>query len=166
MMLYTKKYISPIGEIIIASNGKEITGLWFVGQKYFEDNLSSNHIEKDISIFGQVTKWLDIYFSGSNPSFTPPLAMENISPFRKRIWQIMLEIPYGQYTTYGKIAKQLELETGKKVSPQAVGGAIKQNSISIIIPCHRVIGSNGKLIGYSGGLDKKLELLKLEKIIK
>lgn len=110
----------------------------------------------------QAAEWLDVYFSGKAPNFTPPLSMEGISPFRKRVWEIMLEIPFGQVSTYGQIAKQIAAETGRNVSAQAVGGAVGHNSISLIIPCHRVVGTNGSITGYAGGIDKKLALLKME----
>lgn len=161
-MFYTSKYLSPLGGITIASNGKELTGLWFDGQKYFADNLPKEHEEKELPVFAQTKKWLDIYFSGKAPDFTPPLAMDGISPFRKRVWEIMLSIPFGQTLTYGKIAKQIAEETGKKVSAQAVGGAVGHNSVSLVIPCHRVVGANGSLTGYAGGIDKKTALLKTE----
>lgn len=161
-MFYTSKYKSPIGGITLASNGKELTGLWFDGQKYFADTLPDEYEEKDLPIFEQTKKWLDTYFSGKAPDFTPPLDMGGISPFRKRVWEIMLAIPFGQTSTYGNIAKQIASETGKKVSGQAVGGAVGHNSISLIIPCHRVVGTNGSFTGYAGGIDKKIELLKLE----
>lgn len=158
-MFYVSRYDSYLGEITLASNGKELTGLWFDGQKGFAGNLPEEYEEKELPIFGQTKKWLDIYFSGKAPDFTPPVAMDGISPFRKRVWEIMLDIPYGQTRTYGQIAKQIESETGKRVSAQAVGGAVGHNRISIVIPCHRVIGSDGNLTGYSGGVVKKTALL-------
>ena len=163
-MFYVSKYTSPVGGITLASNGAELTGLWFNGQKYFGDNLRGEYQEKDLPVFEQTKKWLDIYFSGKAPDFTPPLAFIGISPFRKCVWEIMLNIPFGQTSTYGKIAKQIGIKTGKKVSPQAVGGAVGHNSISIIIPCHRVVGTDGCLTGYAGGINKKIELLKTEGI--
>lgn len=161
-MFFISKYKSPVGEITIASNGEMLTGLWFDGQKNFADTLPENYEEKDLPVFEQTKKWLDIYFSGKAPDFKPPLDMGGISPFRKRVWEIMLEIPFGQTSTYGKIAKQIAEETGKKVSGQAVGGAVGHNSISLVIPCHRVVGTNGGLTGYAGGIDKKIKLLRLE----
>lgn len=161
-MFFISKYKSPVGEITIASNGEKLTGLWFDGQKNFADTLPENYDEKDLPVFEQTKKWLDIYFSGKAPDFTPPLDMGVISPFRKRVWEIMLEIPFGQTSTYGNIAKQIAEETGKKVSGQAVGGAVGHNSISLVIPCHRVVGTNGGLTGYAGGIDKKIKLLRLE----
>ena len=161
-MFYISKYNSPIGGITLASNGAELTGLWFDGQKYFADTLPKEYQKKDLPVFKQTKKWLDIYFSGKAPDFTPPLMFIGISQFRKRVWEVMLNIPFGQTSTYGKIAKQIGTETGKKVSPQAVGGAVGHNSISLIIPCHRVVGTNGSFTGYAGGINKKIELLKME----
>ena len=161
-MFYVKRYGSPMGEMTLASNGEELTGLWFDGQKYFANNMQGRIEEKDLPVFEQTEKWLDIYFSGKAPDFTPPLSFSGISPFRKRVWEIMLAVPYGQTTTYGKIAERIERETGKRVSAQAVGGAVGHNSISVIIPCHRVLGANGDLTGYAGGVDKKVALLKGE----
>ena len=161
-MFYISKYNSPLGGITLASNGVELTGLWFDGQKYFADTLPEEYEEKDLRVFGQTKQWLDIYFSGKAPDFTPSLSMDGISPFRKRVWEIMLGIPFGQVSTYGQIAKQIAAETGRNVSAQAVGGAVGHNSISLIIPCHRVVGTNGCITGYAGGVDKKLALLKME----
>lgn len=161
-MVYLNKYQSPMGEITLASNGRELTGLWFEGQKYFAANLPEDCQEMELSIFDQARRWLDIYFTGTDPKFTPPLDIGQATPFRKRVMELMLEIPFGQTTTYGKIAMQIEKETGKKISARAVGGAVGRNSISIIIPCHRVMGANGKLTGYAGGIKRKIDLLKLE----
>lgn len=164
MMFYISKYNSPLGGITLAANGKELTGLWFDGQKYFADNLPEQHRQIELPVFEETKRWLDIYFSGKAPDFTPPINMDGISSFRKRVWEIMIDIPFGQTSTYGKIAKQIEAETDKKVSAQAVGGAVGHNSISLIIPCHRVVGTNGSFTGYAGGISKKIELLKMEGI--
>lgn len=162
-MEYIYHYKSPLGGITVASNGKAITGLWFDGQKYFADTLDKNHKESQLPVFEQAKEWLDIYFSGKSPDFTPPICMKT-TEFRKSVWKIMLEIPYGKTTTYGEIAKKTAENKGlAKMSAQAVGNAVGHNAISIIIPCHRVIGANGKLTGYAGGLDKKIKLLELEK---
>lgn len=161
-MFYTNKYRSPLGGITLASNGTELTGLWFDGQKYFAAALPDEHEEKDVPVFGQTKQWLDMYFLGNAPDFTPPLRFAGISPFRKRVWDIMAAIPFGQTTTYGSIARQISAETGKTVSAQAVGGAVGHNVISIIIPCHRVVGMNGSLTGYAGGIHRKRALLNLE----
>ena len=151
-MYYICKYVSPLGGITLASDGENLTGLWFDGQKHFADNLPEQYEEQDLPIFAQTKQWLDIYFSGKEPDLTPPLSLNGISPFRKRVWEIMLTIPYGRTSTYGEIAKQT----------QAVGGAVGHNSISLIIPCHRVVGASGSLTGYAGGVNKKLALLKME----
>ena len=164
-MDYIHHYQSPLGGITLASDGKALTGLWFDKQKYFADTLDKDFQEKTLPIFKQADKWLNIYFSGKSPDFTPPLAM-NTTPFRKAVWKIMLSIPYGKTMTYGEIATKIAKQKGlKQMSAQAVGGAVGHNSISLIIPCHRVVGTNGSLTGYAGGLDKKKKLLKLEKVL-
>lgn len=161
---YIYHYNSPVGSITISSNGTELTGLWFDGQKYFRDTLYGECEEKALPVFEQTMHWLDIYFNGKAPDFTPPLKMET-TPFRKEVWKIMLTIPFGQTMTYGAIANKIAKQKGiSKMSAQAVGGAVGHNSISLIIPCHRVVGTNGSLTGYAGGIDKKIQLLKLEKI--
>ena len=161
-MYYVSRYSSPLGGITMASDGASVTGLWFDGQKYFADSLPEEYEEKDIPVLRQAEKWLDVYFSGKKPDFTPPLSMAGISAFRRRVWEIMLEIPYGQTSSYGAIAKRIERETGKRDSAQAVGGAVGHNRISLMIPCHRVVGTDGSVTGYAGGVDKKFALLRLE----
>lgn len=162
-MTYIYHYHSPLGGITVSSNGREITGLWFDGQKYFGDTLTKNYEEKDLPIFEETKEWLDIYFSGKAPDFTPPLKMDT-TPFRKAVWEIMLTIPFGQTMTYGEIADRIAKQKGlAKMSAQAVGGAVGHNSISLIIPCHRVVGTNGSLTGYAGGIEKKVQLLTMEK---
>lgn len=162
-MTYIYHYNSPLGGITLSSNGTELTGLWFDGQKYFRDTLPKKYEDKFLPIFEQSVRWLDIYFSGKAPNFTPPLYMQT-TPFRKMVWEIMLTIPFGKTMTYGEIAERIARQKGlSKMSPQAVGGAVGHNSISLIIPCHRVVGGNGNLRGYAGGIDKKVQLLTLEK---
>ena len=162
-MIYTYKYNSPLGTITLASNGEALTGLWFDGQKYFGDTLTDKHQEKPLSVFDETTAWLDIYFSGKNPDFIPPLFF-NASPFRQTVWEILLTIPYGNTITYGEIADKIAAQNGlERMSAQAVGGAVGHNSISIIVPCHRVVGANGSLTGYAGGIERKIKLLNLEK---
>lgn len=160
-MTYTCTFSSPLGEILLASDGENLTGLWFYNQKYFAANLSKTPTEKSLPVFSCAIKWLDIYFSGKCPGFTLPLSLSG-SEFQKAVWQELLSIPYGKLTTYGTIAKKIAAKTGKNVSAQAVGGAVGKNPVSIIIPCHRVIGASGSLTGYAGGIDKKASLLKLE----
>ena len=162
-MDYTHHYDSPLGEIMLAADGEALTGLWFDGQKYFADTLDREHTEKVLPVFEQTVRWLDIYFSGRAPDFTPPLSMKT-TQFRKVVWEIMLTIPYGKTMTYGEIADRIAKEKGLvRMSAQAVGGAVGHNSISLIIPCHRVVGTNGSLTGYAGGIDKKVKLLTMEK---
>lgn len=162
-MTYMDYYHSPLGNITISSNGSELTGLWFDGQKYFGDTLPKDYGEKNLPVFEKTKQWLDIYFSGKEPDFMPPLKMET-TPFRKAVWEIMLTIPFGQTMTYGRIAEMIAEQRGlSKMSAQAVGGAVGHNAISIIIPCHRVVGANGNLTGYAGGIEKKVQLLTIEK---
>ena len=161
MMNYVTRYLSPIGEITIASNGNAITGLWLEGQKYFADTLGNEYAERNLPVFEQAKLWLDLYFAGEEPNFAPPIALDS-SPFRMEIWRILQEIPYGKTMTYGEIANRISKESGKKASARAVGGAVGHNPISLIVPCHRVIGANGALTGYAGGLDKKIYFLRLE----
>lgn len=159
---YTMEYDSPIGMLTIASDGKNIIGLWMNGQKYFADTLGDNASEASLPVFDETKEWLDSYFKGENPEMTLPLAPEG-SEFRRQVWDILCEIPYGEVITYGDIANEMAKKRGKeKMSAQAVGGAVGHNPISIIIPCHRVVGSNGSLTGYSGGMEKKIGLLRLE----
>ncbi len=163
-MEYTHHYDSPLGGIMMASDGEALTGLWFDGQKYFADTLSEEHTAKNLPVFEQTDHWLDIYFSGKAPDFIPPLNMKATS-FRKAVWEILLSIPFGHTMTYGEIAGMIAKQKGlPSMSAQAVGGAVGHNSISLIIPCHRVIGSNGNLTGYAGGLEKKRRLLAMESI--
>lgn len=162
-MEYIYKYSSPFGGITLAGTETALTGLWFDGQKYFGDFLSPNPVTKDLPVFRQTRRWLDVYFSGKAPDFTPPLLMKT-TDFRKTVWEILLKIPYGQTMTYGEIAAEIARLRGvPKMSAQAVGNAVGHNSISLIIPCHRVVGADGSLTGYAGGIDKKRKLLELEK---
>ena len=148
----------------MASDGTALTGLWFDGQKYFAEGMAETAAAKTLPVFDEAVRWLDIYFGGRRPDFTPLLNLEGTA-FRKKVWQLLLQIPYGQTTTYGKLAAQLAAHRGlKQMSSQAVGGAVGHNPISIIVPCHRVVGTGGSLTGYAGGLAKKLALLKLEGI--
>ena len=161
-MTYTSTYQSPLGGILLTADEIGLTGLWFEGQKYFANTLPEERISEETPILAEAKKWLDLYFSGKEPDFTPPLHPAG-SPFRQAVWKLLLEIPYGRTTTYGEIAGQLAaLKNKSSMSAQAVGGAVGHNEISIIIPCHRVVGTNGSLTGYAGGMDKKIALLKLE----
>ena len=159
---YICHYDSPLGGITMAGDGAALTGLWFDGQKHFAATPAPVHEEKQLPVFDAAKRWLDVYFSGKAPGFTPTLNMKT-SPFRMAVWEILLTIPFGKTMTYGEIARIL---AGKKklrrMSAQAVGGAVGHNAISLIIPCHRIVGANGSLTGYAGGIEKKLRLLKLE----
>ena len=156
------KYRSPLGDLLLAADEEGLTGLWFVGQKYYANGLPDESIWQETKILTETRRWLDTYFSGEEPKFTPPLHPVGTA-FRQAVWKILLQIPYGQTVTYGEIAQQLAAEQGiSMMSAQAVGGAVGHNKISIIIPCHRVIGADGSLTGYAGGIDKKIALLRLE----
>ena len=162
-MQYISHYASPVGNILLAADNTGLTGLWFEEQKYFALSLDKEHEEKEIPLFERVKQWLDIYFSGKEPDFTVPLHFTGTA-FQNEVWKILCTIPYGQTETYGEIAKQIAVRKGlPHMSAQAVGGAVGHNEISIIVPCHRVVGANGSLTGYAGGIDKKIKLLQLEK---
>lgn len=160
-MEYTASYSSPIGDILMAADDIGLTGLWFEGQKYYPDLKNAQNMP-DLPVFNETMRWLDTYFSGKSPDFTPPLHMIG-TPFQTNVWNILLTIPYGKTTTYGEIAKQIAVKMGlPRMSAQAVGGAVGHNRISIIVPCHRVLGVHGELTGYAGGIDKKRYLLNIE----
>ena len=155
-------YESPLGGVLLAADEIGLTGLWFDGQKSFARGLPADRVERETPALLEAKRWLDIYFSGKEPDFTPPLHPIG-SAFRQSVWEILLQIPYGKTTTYGEITRQLSEKMGlSRMSAQAVGGAVGHNEISIIIPCHRVVGTNGSLTGYAGGIDKKGKLLELE----
>lgn len=161
-MTFIQHYNSPLGGILLAADEIGLTGLWFDGQKYFARDLPAERVEQDTSVLSEGRRWLDIYFTGREPDFLPPLHPIG-SAFRQGVWNILLQIPYGQTTTYGEITRQLAAKLNlPRMSAQAVGGAVGHNEISIIIPCHRVVGTNGSLTGYAGGIDKKVKLLELE----
>ena len=161
-MQYIDHYRSPLGDILLAADEIGLTGLWFEGQKYFALYLDEEHEERALPVFEQAKRWLDVYFSGREPDFKVPLHFVG-TDFQNQVWEILYAIPYGQTTTYGKIAEQIAAKRGlKRMSPQAVGGAVGHNEISVIVPCHRVVGANGSLTGYAGGIDKKIALLQLE----
>ncbi len=161
-MKYITNCQSPLGNILLAADDAGLTGLWFEKQKYFAQSLDKNHEEKDLPIFDMTKKWLSVYFSGKEPDFRIPLHLTG-TDFQKEVWELLYAIPYGQTTAYKDIAKKLAQQRGlSHMSAQAVGSAVSRNKISIIVPCHRVIGANGNLTGYAGGIDKKIKLLKLE----
>ena len=145
-MTCTQHYDSPLGGMLLAADEVGLTGLWFEGQKYFADTLPQEHVQRETPVLAETRRWLDVYFSGREPDFLP-----------------LLQIPYGRTVTYGDLARQLAERQGlPHMSAQAVGGAVGHNHISILIPCHRVVGSGGSLTGYAGGVDRKVKLLELE----
>lgn len=159
---YIYKYNSPIGVLTISSDGEDITGLWIKNRRCSENTKIIEVDADEISVLKKNQEWLHCYFDGKEPNFMPPIKIEG-TEFRQSVWKILREIPYGQVITYGDIARKIALQRGKtKMSPQAVGGAVGDNPVSILIPCHRVIGGKGNLTGYGGGLDIKVHLLQLE----
>lgn len=162
-MNYSTTYSSPLGIITLACDGSSLVGLWIEGQKYHGTAFEDDKDCKCKTIFDAAKKWLDRYFAGEKPSISElPLAPAG-SEFRQEVWNILCEIPYGEVTTYGEIAKKMAAKMNRKrMSSQAVGGAVGHNPISVIIPCHRVVGSNGSLTGYAGGIHIKVKLLELE----
>ena len=167
MILLTYKWIyktpDEFDDIVLNSDGEYLTGLWFANSKDSSKH-NINIEEKELPIFNETCSWLDIYFSGKEPTFTPKYKINNSTPFRNMIIELMKNIPFGETSTYGDIAKKVAKIKGiKEMSSQAVGGAVGWNPICIIIPCHRVIGFNGNLTGYGGGINNKIALLKLEK---
>ena len=182
-MDFTSDYLSPLGQIVLAADesGTALTGLWFEGQKYFAAALSPEHERRSLPVFDRCAAWLDLYFSGAVPDFTPPLALRG-TPFRRRVWNALLAIPYGETVSYGELARMLGSGTASAdggtnaassvdvstvdastVSARAVGSAVGHNPVSLIVPCHRVTGADGSLTGYAGGIGRKLRLLELEK---
>lgn len=163
-MQQVRHYLSPFGELTLAADAVGLTGLWFKNQKYFGSTLCSEHESAYSPFLEEAAQWLDQYFGGENPDFIPHLSLIG-TPFRTAVWEALLKIPYGRTMSYKEIAGIITKEKGlEHMSAQAIGGAVGHNPISIIIPCHRVIGSNGSLTGYAGGTDKKIQLLQLEKI--
>ncbi len=163
-MQYITLYNSPLGSILLGADVEGLTGLWFVREKYIPENLVPKCREDKLPVFKDTQRWLDIYFTGREPDFMPPIHLTG-TPFQRSVWNILQQIPYGKTITYGEIAVLLAKEKGlAKMSAQAIGGAVGHNKISIIIPCHRVVGSNGSLTGYAGGIDKKISLLKIEHV--
>jgi len=165
-LYFSTTYLTPVARITLACDGegKNLVGLWTEGQKYHGDTIPEAMIVRDdMPIFKDAKKWIDRYFSGEKPKISE-LALAPIGgAFRQEVWRILCEIPYGEVITYGSIAQKIAVKMGRKsMSSQAVGGAVGHNPISIIIPCHRVVGSNGSLTGFSGGIQMKIKLLELE----
>ena len=162
-MHYLNHYESPLGAMTMASDGEHLTGLWFDGQKYDRSTIDGNaELKPHLPVFTQTAQWLDAYFEGSDPGFTPPISVEG-SDFKKMVSSIMLSIPFGATSTYARIAAEVARRTGRThMSAQAVGGAVGRNPIVLIVPCHRVLASDGSLRGYAGGVDRKERLLQME----
>lgn len=158
-MIYTAHYTAPLGGITLASDGIALTGLYFDGETGCPPCDAAH--KKNLPVFGEAMRWLDLYFAGREPDFMPVLNPTG-TEFQQAVWAILRTIPYGATTSYGTIARRIEQKTKKRMSAQAVGGAVGRNPISILIPCHRVIGADGSLTGYAGGLDKKEYLLRTE----
>ena len=161
-MTFTQRYDSPMGGILLAADEIGLTGVWFDGQKYFARGLPEEQTGRNTPVLSAAKRWLDIYSTGREPDFMPPLNPIG-SEFQRSVWELLLQIPYGQTTTYGALAQELAQQQGlAHMSAQAVGSAVGHNKISILIPCHRVVGTNGSLTGYAGGVDRKVRLLELE----
>lgn len=163
-MYISMKYASPLGLVTLAADGKHLVGLWIEGQKYYGGTVLKDLVPVDTHpVFETVTQWLDRYFRGEKPAVSELPLHPCGSEFQQNVWSILCEIPYGQITTYGEIAKKVAAKMGREhMSGQAVGGAVSHNPISIIIPCHRVVGTNGSLTGYAGGIGLKVKLLEHE----
>lgn len=161
-MDFVRHLSTPLGGVTLASDGEALTGLWFDGQKHFASTLNAACAERPLPVFGEAERWLDCYFGGGVPKFTPELALRG-TPFRRSVWALLLTIPYGQTVTYGALAERLARAAGSpRISPRAVGAAVGRNPVSLIVPCHRVIGADGSLTGYAGGVERKAYLLLLE----
>lgn len=163
-MYYSANYSSPLGSLLLASDGTSIVGLWNENQKYFGGTITEKMTNNDdLRVFKAAAIWLDAYFSGKRPAISDLPLSPSGGEFRKAVWEILCQIPYGEVTTYGEIAKMMARKLNKpNMSGQAIGGAVGHNPISIIIPCHRVVGQNGSLTGYAGGISKKIHLLEHE----
>lgn len=160
--MYSCRFDTPLGQMIAAAENQKLVGVWFMGQKHFPEHCEHWVESAEEPVFKALKNWMEAYFNGENPICTIPLEPKG-TDFQKKVWKHLLDIPYGTTSTYGDISKKVAIEMGKPtMSAQAVGGAIGKNPISIIIPCHRVIGTSKALTGYAGGLDKKEALLRLE----
>ena len=156
-----QSYLSPRGEMLLAAEEEGLTGVWFVGQKYFARTLSPEAERGENPVLAMTRDWLDVYFSGREPDFFPPLRPAGTA-FQQAVWRLLLQVPYGTTTTYGELARRLAGHSGRSVSAQAVGGAVGHNPILILIPCHRIVGARGNLTGYAAGWERKKWLLEGE----
>ena len=162
-MQYISRYMSVLGEMVLACDEEGLCGVWFAGQKYFGAGLENGTVEQKTEILQKTEQWLERYFSHQEPGEIPPLHLQG-TPFQIMVWEELLKIPYGETVTYGELARKTAQRLGKEhMSAQAVGGAVGHNPVSVLVPCHRVIGSNGSLTGYAGGVEKKEWLLRHEK---
>ena len=165
-MDYYRTITSPLGDILLASDGSALTGLWFADSVTCPENADSGMQETELPVFEQTEEWLRIYFSGQDPRFRPKLSPHG-TPFQMRVWSLLEAVPYGTTSTYGELSRKLAQQMNRsRMSAQAVGNAVKHNPISLIIPCHRIIGSDGSLTGYAGGIERKRALLALEHALK
>lgn len=160
-MDYIDSIDSPLGKITIASDGEALVGLWLEGQEHFASKLGEAEADPDVPVFAEVRAWLARYFEGRDPGPVPRVNPRG-SAFQQAVWSELARIPYGQLTSYGALARRVEETARRRTSARAVGSAVGRNPISIIVPCHRVVGSSGALTGYAGGVDKKIALLRLE----
>lgn len=160
-MTYIRKTETPLGPVTLASDGNALTGLWFNGQKHFGTGLEPEPVERDLPVFRETERWLEEYFTGAAPERAPRIDPKG-TPFQKAVWNALLAIPYGETRTYGQLARYLSERSGKNVSARAVGAAAGRNPVSLIVPCHRLVGADGNLTGYAGGLERKRRLLELE----
>ncbi len=161
-MDYIYPYLSPLGSLTLASDGEALTGLWFEGQAHFGSTLGPERAERSLPVFTETARWLDRYFDGVEPGFLPPLRLIG-TPFRTLVWELLLDIPYGQTASYTALAERAAARLGReRMSARAVGGAVGRNPISLLVPCHRVLGADGSLTGYAGGIERKRQLLSLE----
>ena len=159
-MICTTRCDSPVGDILLAERDGGLIGLWIKGQKYYFGGLKDEIIERETPMLTRAKAWLDRYFAGERPRIDELTLAPVGGAFRQTVWELLREIPYGEVTTYGELAGRVAARTGKaRMSAQAVGGAVGHNQISIIIPCHRVVGTNGSLTGYAGGIATKVKLL-------
>lgn len=160
-ILHISTYASPLGPMTLASDGEALTALWFDGQQY-APTPSAPRTNPALPVFRKTKDWLDCYFGGGRPAFVPPVRLHG-TPFRQAVWELLRQIPYGETVTYKDIALQMaRLNPTGRMSAQAVGGAVGHNPVSILVPCHRVVGTDGSLTGYAGGLHRKQWLLALE----